>query len=341
MTIFELATGFLLGAIGGSFLNVIIYRLPRGLNLWNPARSFCPNCKHSLGFKDLIPLVSYIVQGGKCRYCTAKISFQYFLVEILSAGLGVAIAFKYLVLEDDPLKFVFGLLFVLTLLAIVYIDLRYFVIPDILNGFLLIVGLSQGIFLAQDFMKSLVGAWTGLGLLWVIALTGRVLFKKDAMGHGDLKMSRGIGAMLLAYGAILSLTLAVFLGAAIGLVLILRARMKRNVQANNTVSNVEQPGPESIVSLLKSGAGYALGIDLLGLIFPSLAERWFGALEHYQENENEVISGANEDLLESALAAGVIPFGPCLAAGAAVTLFFEQNLMQFLDLYFAGISPFF
>ena len=240
MIVWLLLMGFLFGAVGGSLLNAIIYRLPIGLTLWNPPRSFCPNCRHSLGFKDLIPLFSYLAQGGRCRYCKTKISVQYFLVEILGAGLGTAVALKYLVLENHPLKFNFGLLFLLTLLAIFFIDIHYFVIPDSLNSFLLFIGMSQTIFLSQDLMKSFIGAWTGLGVIWAIALIGRVFFKKDAMGHGDLKMSRGIGAMLFASGALLSLTLAIFLGAAAGVVLIFRSKKKENIQEEYLSLNEER-----------------------------------------------------------------------------------------------------
>ena len=341
MIVWLLLMGFLFGAVGGSLLNAIIYRLPIGLTLWNPPRSFCPNCRHSLGFKDLIPLFSYLAQGGRCRYCKTKISVQYFLVEILGAGLGTAAALKYLVLENHPLKFNFGLLFLLTLLAIFFIDIHYFVIPDSLNSLLFFIGMSQTIFLSQDLMKSFIGAWTGLGVIWAIALIGRVFLKKDAMGHGDLKMSRGIGAMLFASGALLSLTLAIFLGAAAGVVLIFRSKKKENIQEEYLSLNEEQEEPESILSLLKSGAGYALGMDLLGWIFPRLNQIWFGFSDQMIENKEDHIEWSKESCLESALAAGVIPFGPCLALGAVLVFFFEQNLNDLLDLYFAGIGQLF
>src|SRR5689334_17322278 len=95
--------GLFLGATIGSFLNVVIYRMPRGLSLSDPPRSFCPKCKHELGFWDLFPLLSWLLLRGKCRYCQAKVSARYFFVELVNGSIWAGIWYQYLVLGSDPI----------------------------------------------------------------------------------------------------------------------------------------------------------------------------------------------------------------------------------------------
>lgn len=322
-----IAVGFTLGAILGSFLNALVYRLPRGLSLWNPKRSFCPVCKHPLGIKDLIPIISYFFLRGKCRYCKQRVSFHYPLLELLMGGFGMALAWRLWAQETSLLRFFLSLLFITFLVAIFVIDLEWFVIPDSLNAALFLNGIALSFLSSKGVFESLLGAWTGLGVLWVVALLGRLVFRKDAMGHGDMKMSRGIGAVFLTGGVLLSLILAIFIGATVGLFLIMRTRQSGNVQ-------VDSPGdvqekllePESISSLIRSGIGYASGIDLLAFLFPKVEVWWFGPIEEMDPSQ----------VAKPTLAPGALPFGPSIAASAMIVLFFEQEILLALNAYFAG-----
>src|SRR5687767_7849975 len=96
--------GLAFGAAIGSFLNVVIYRMPRGLSLNNPKNSFCPKCKHRLMMSDMIPLVTWLIQRGKCKYCAANIPSRYFWVELLNGAIWAGIWWQYLVVGDDWVK---------------------------------------------------------------------------------------------------------------------------------------------------------------------------------------------------------------------------------------------
>lgn len=331
------AFGFLLGAIIGSFLNVVIYRVPRGKSLSNPPHSFCPRCGHSLGPADLVPLLSWLVQRGKCRYCRAPVAARYFLVELLNASIWAAIWYQYLLVSYEPGKAVAYLLAASTLVAIIFIDWELYIIPDQINAFLLFVGIGLNAWhYAQNspaatiggLPSALVGAVVGVGTIWGIALFGLLLFKKDAMGHGDIKMARGIGAVLLPQMALVSFGLAVFAGAILGLVQVaLRSAATRGVadaasEPDGEGSDEHDPEPESLASLVKCGLGYLLCLDVIGLALPKLYEGYFG------ENPYSV-----EDIGDEEVERTMIPFGPYLAIGAIGAVVFEGPLRNGLDAY--------
>lgn len=182
----------ILGAMVGSFLNVCIYRLPQGESLVVP-RSRCPRCGTPIHWYDNIPLVSFIILRGKCRACGGPISLQYPLVEAAGAGLMVIVYFKvglsFDLLEDATLLFI--------LLGIAVTDTRAYTIPDgfSLSGIvlgLLLCFLPGGI----TPLESVVGLLVGGVSLYLVALVGEFIFKKEAMGGGDVKMLAMIGAFL-------------------------------------------------------------------------------------------------------------------------------------------------
>jgi len=195
--------GLFIGAAIGSFLNVVIYRMPRNISLSNPPKSFCPSCNHSLGVLDLFPLLSWLFLGGKCRYCGQRIPVRYFVVELITGSLWAAAWYQYLVIRPEgdvnvnlqAFRFICYASVLAALVAIVYIDWEHYIIPDEINAFLLIPGVVLQ-FVEGTPMNALWGALLGWGMLWGTALFGRGLFGKDAMGHGDIKMMRGIGACI-------------------------------------------------------------------------------------------------------------------------------------------------
>ncbi len=217
---------FILGTCIGSFLNVVIYRLPRDLSVNHPKRSFCTTSGKSIPWYDNIPVFSYLLLKGKSRFDGQPISIRYPLVEILTGLL-----FLW-VWSSHPGQPVTGFLYlVLTgfLIAGSAIDFEHYIIPDEITKTTIVLGIAfSAIWPAlhgtedygASFGWSLWGAVFGYGLLWLVGYLGKKAFKKDAMGMGDMKLMAGIGAFLGAQAVIFALIMASFIGAAIGLSLV-------------------------------------------------------------------------------------------------------------------------
>jgi len=312
--------GLLLGATIGSFLNVVIYRLPRGLSLSNPPKSFCPNCKHSLGFPDLFPLFSYLASGRKCRYCGQPVSSRYFWVELLNGALWAGIWWQFLIVSNDPIRAGFYALMSAALVAVIFIDWELYIIPDELNATLLVFGVAYHLF-DKTPIVALSGALLGWGLLWGIAFLGRLLFRKDAMGHGDIKMMRGVGALLGPGLLVANLAIAVVAGLVIGLALIAIASRGQSEQSASDAEE-EFPPPESIGSLLIHGVWYLTCLDIIGIFVPNIY-KWIG------ENPSE--EHVEDDDWKPSLT--TIPFGPYLAIGAILCMLFAAPIEKAMSDY--------
>lgn len=174
------------GLIFGSFFNVCIYRLPVGLSVIKP-RSRCGVCGHELNWKDLIPVMSYMIIGGRCRYCKAKVSSRYALVELLTGALFLATYFRF----GLTLLFLRHIVLVSLLIVISFIDFDHQIIPDELNAAIAILALIALLFGSEmTWMDSFLGLLLGGGSLFLIAaLTG-------AMGGGDIKLMAAAGLYL-------------------------------------------------------------------------------------------------------------------------------------------------
>jgi len=253
--------GLVIGAAIGSFLNVVIYRMPRAMSLSNPPNSFCPKCKHRLLMSDMIPLVTWLIQRGRCKYCDARIPSRYFWVELLNGAIWAGIWWQYLIATGDPAKAICYALAASTLVAIIFIDWELYIIPDQINAFLFFVGIGYNVWLifqgspaawTWGIPSSVAGALVGVGVLWGIAFLGRVLFRKDAMGHGDIKMARGIGAILFPMLAAVSFGLAVFLGAVIGGLLVLISRQQGKFDVENDSVLVPKVATDAVRKLVQS-----------------------------------------------------------------------------------------
>jgi len=193
MEITLLAIMLLLGAIVGSFLNVVILRLPdENASIVFPG-SHCPICKAPIQWYDNIPIISYLVIRGKCRSCKTGISVQYPLVEVCMALLAGA-AFHRFGLSFD---FFYYFLFLAGLLVIIFIDLHHQIIPDVISLPGIIVGFT-GAFWASNltWLDSLFGVLAGGGVLYLVALGYYLVTKRDGMGGGDIKLLAMIGAFL-------------------------------------------------------------------------------------------------------------------------------------------------
>lgn len=217
--LFALVAIGLVGLALGSFLNVCIIRLPRDQSLVRPP-STCPSCGRRIGWRDNIPVVSWLVLRGRCRQCGQAISIQYPLVEAATGIIWVAAAVAY----GLTLGALGAALFSTILLGIAVTDARHYLIPDEFT----IGGLGLGLVLAiaggaATFMDAVIGAAVGFGLLYAVAFLGSWLFKEEAMGGGDIKMMAMVGAFVGWRGVVLTL----FGGALLGLLIFVPFTLKK------------------------------------------------------------------------------------------------------------------
>ena len=231
----------------GSFLNVVIHRLPQMLerqwraelaeldaretpsaptyNLVLP-RSQCPLCGHRISALENIPLISYLVLGGKCSACKAGISPRYPVVEALTAALSGYIAWRY----GFAWTTAAALAFAWTMIALACIDLDTFYLPDDITLPLIWAGLlvnMGGTFV--DLQSAVIGAIAGYFVLWVVFWTYKLATGKDGMGYGDFKLLAAIGAWLGWKMLPVVVLLSSCVGAAVGISLIVFARHERSV----------------------------------------------------------------------------------------------------------------
>ena len=226
---FEVILVFVFGLIFGSFANVCIYRMPRNLSVIKP-NSHCTKCNSFIKWYDNIPVISYILLKAKCRNCGTKISFIYPLVEIICALLFLSIYFLY---GFSYMLFPFCLL-VFSLLVITAIDLEFQIIPDEFSFLLIVVGffssfvnVTLGIDILQRMLNSFFGFVAGGGSLLVVAVIGKFIFKKDAMGGGDIKIMAGVGTFLGWEKVLFAIFIACFIGSVVGITLILLKKIAK------------------------------------------------------------------------------------------------------------------
>ncbi len=206
----------LVGLIVGSFLNVIIYRLPRGESIVLPP-SHCPACNHRLNGLDLFPVVSFLFLRGRCRYCGTAIGWRYPLVELLTGGLTLLAWLRF-----GPTVELAGALFLTyILIAIAFIDLDHQIIPNALTLPAIVVGLALR-FWQGSGLDAVIGGLVGGGILWLVAW----LYPKG-MGLGDVKFLAMAGVFLGWLKAIYALFLGSFLGVLIILPLMLLKKIGR------------------------------------------------------------------------------------------------------------------
>jgi leader peptidase (prepilin peptidase)/N-methyltransferase len=199
------------GACIGSFLNVVVFRLPRRQSVVTPP-SRCPSCQARIAPWDNLPVVSWLLLRGRCRRCRAPISLRYPLVEAFTAALAVLCVLRFGATAHAASAFT--LLCCLT--AIALIDWEHMIIPDPLSLGLLAVGLLLAPLCGPGLWRALLGAVVGGGLLLVVGLVWEKARKVEAMGGGDVKLMGAVGAFLGATGALLTIFLGALLGAIYG-----------------------------------------------------------------------------------------------------------------------------
>jgi len=208
---------FILGLIVGSFNNVCIYRIPRNESIIYPA-SHCPKCRSNISRQDNIPLLSYILLKGRCRNCKSKISIQYPVVELLTGLIYLIIYLTY----GLSIQSLIYIILSSALIIIAFIDLNEQIVPDVISLPGIVIGFIISFFVSYiSFINSALGVFVGGGIILIIGLAGSVIFKKEAMGGGDVKLAAMIGAFLGWRYIIISLFLGFFLGALAGIFLIM------------------------------------------------------------------------------------------------------------------------
>ncbi len=213
---------FSLGAAIGSFLNVVVYRLPAGESLIHPP-SRCPHCQHRLAAKDNIPVLGWLLLQGKCRYCQAAIAWRYPLVEVFTGFLFLVVFWQF----DWSLQSASLWLLGSWLLALSLIDLDTLTLPSALTQSGLVVGFCASLlqaYIPSPSLSTLItaglgaiaGAVVGLWLLDGVRIIGSLLFNKEAMGSADPKLAAMIGAWLGVSHLLLALFVACAVGAIVG-----------------------------------------------------------------------------------------------------------------------------
>ncbi|MBI4844181.1 MAG: prepilin peptidase [Nitrospirae bacterium] len=217
---------FLYGLVAGSFLNVCIYRIPEGLSIIRPA-SFCPSCGRKVRFYDNIPLLSYLFLKGRCRSCGSSISMRYPFVELFNAVLYLT---AWSVFNSASIiTLITYFVFISALVVIIFIDIDFQIIPDVITIPGIFIGLISGsAFLPDPFFRngllglkaSFVGLFAGAAGFYLIAVLGKMIFRKDAMGFGDIKLMGVVGSFLGWKGVVFTTFLGSLLGSVVGIALI-------------------------------------------------------------------------------------------------------------------------
>lgn len=207
--ILALAAAF--GLCIGSFLNVCIHRLPRGESVVSPG-SRCASCGAAVRWFDNLPVVSYLMLGGKCRACGAAYSARYLIVEVITA---LAFFVTATAFEPGPLLAV-RLIFAAMLVALFFIDLEHQLLPDAITWPGIVIGLVAGVWLPPGLMASAIGAAMGATILLAIRWGWKRATGVDGMGLGDVKMLAMIGAFLGWESVWLVLFVASLTGAIVG-----------------------------------------------------------------------------------------------------------------------------
>jgi leader peptidase (prepilin peptidase)/N-methyltransferase len=208
----------LLGVIFGSAVTALSWRLPRGES-WAHGRSKCSTCEHVLGPLELIPVLSWVFARGRCRFCAARVSVRYPLIE-LACGAWALLAWLHIGLVPQLAPV---LLWGWLLVALTVIDLDFKLLPDALTlpGTLIAVTAAA---LGPGWRHALLGMVVGSGYLWLFAWIWATFLKREGMGGGDIKLAAMFGALLGPVGAFLTITVAAFGGALAGALLMARRR---------------------------------------------------------------------------------------------------------------------
>ena len=301
---FWYVTWALFGLIVGSFLNAAIHRLPtEGMTMSHPKRSVCPKCNSTLTWRENIPLFSWLLQGGKCRSCKVPIAWRYPLVEVITGSLFVTSA--WITGPEPSLLLAVRCIVLAGIVVATFVDFDCFEIPDQISiggmflapvAVLLVPALHEETSLARSMtgdaalaiggverIPALVACFAGMavggGVLIAISWVGRLIYKRDAMGFGDVKLLAAAGGFIGPGGALLALLVASFAASIAGVGNVLRflcLLRKRAKQRGNG-----KPFAKSLASAriagryLPFGPYLGIGIGVVLLAWKNVVERFF------------------------------------------------------------------
>lgn len=308
---------FTFGLFVGSFLNVCIYRIPVGKSIVLP-NSYCYKCGTFIKWYDNVPLLSYILLRGRCRSCGERISPRYFVVELLTGILLALTFYKYGYSGATP----FYIVVICFLIIATFTDIDHWIIPDSISvgslgfalaGSLLIAPWTPQMIISQvgpfpmgrfyhPFFNALIGAAIGFVLLYLISIAGAVLFKKEAMGGGDVKLFALVGAVLGWWQLFYALALSSLIGAVTGVTVLYMRKSLRKKAAHQVNPAANQPAPI--------------------------------------EEEDQTLQKILQDLDKQRPAPSLsspIPFGPFIAVATVILIIFQPELerliLSYLTLY--------
>jgi len=308
----------LYGLAIGSFLNVVIWRLPRGQSVNTPTWSYCPNCEHRLGGLDLFPVFSYLLLGAKCRYCKQPISARYPGVELLTGALFALVAWYEFQAGAHWYDAVFFCLFAAILLCVFFIDLEHFVIPDSLSVLMVVLGLVHGV-IAGTFLNSVAGLFGYAAVIYLIGLLSyvylvSVLDKRLPVGTAVWSYLRenadDWAYVTVYYSGALVPPLRRYAETRWGAEPPLEGFTSAEIEADEDAGGMGG-GDGKLAAAIGANLGLALALGSLG--FAIFLGAFAGLI---------VIARQRRRLGERV----PIPFGPAMAAGALLALFYGHAL---------------
>lgn len=225
---------FVVGGMIGSFLNVCVYRIPKGESVVNPP-SHCPKCGENIAWYDNIPVLSWLILGARCRNCKAPISWQYPLVEAITGTLFLLVFLRFGRTVASPVYMTLAA----SLVLVTFIDLTDWTIPDritlpgipigIACSVLAMVYPASGLQIGEmhkDVFDSLIGVALGGGIIYALDKISLLLLKKHGMGFGDVKLLAMLGAFVGWKGVLLILIMACLVGSVVGVTLVAIKKLK-------------------------------------------------------------------------------------------------------------------
>ncbi len=303
----------ILGAMIGSFLNVVIVRLPEGQSLLRPP-SHCPKCGYRIPPWFNIPVVSFLLLGGRCRRCREPIALRYPVVELLTALLFVGVGQRFFrVGEPQELaQIAASLAFVSGLIVVTFIDIDHFQIPDEVSvwGTLIAIALRPLVF-DKPWWSGLVGAILGGGFLLIVRVSYELVRKREGMGWGDIKLLAMIGAFLGAGSLLPVILIGSTMGSVYGLAMLIVRQVRGSTAETSATDDAERT--------------------------PAPVEPANGNSRQEVESEpsgDETIRDpefVDEDGEEWVPPEDGLPFGPFLALGALTVLLFQPTLERWLS----------
>ena len=388
------------GAIMGSFVNAAVYRLPRDISMWSQKRSFCPRCKAMIAWYDNLPILSFLLLGGTCRACKEPIPKRYLVIELLVAALFALSAWQFFLLNRPaPLPgalyppalstmpgiiMAVQMLLIADLVCLTFTDLEAFIIPEQTTLYLLPVGfvlafffpelhLSATLWTTSPAWNALIDSFQGLvlgaGLLWTVNLMCVIILRKEGMGGGDAHLLGMVGAMLGWKPALETFFIAIFLGAVIGLTMLVldriqQARLGDKWQPRKPTFELPEDEPNYglgpswpyavygvivlafegalfIVSTSSGASWYdsrhlsAMAGTVFGcyLVLGALLRKHMIARGTWPVGEiREREDGKKEEVLHG----NYIAFGPFLALAALGVLFYDPLIRGLLEWWFTG-----